>query len=454
VLVPPQAIFQAHGGAIIRALDAAVVAAAGEWMMSDEERHRRRMLVQKLGKQVLGACKAAGHSWASTEGAALQLFGSSANGFGTAASDLDLCLVLPNVPLRDDHSKAAPTGTVARTSVVHMREESTGPTRAEVVEALAAALQVEGFSDVSCRATARVPIVTFHHAEIGLDCDICVENKLALANTHLLRTLRDTTPHLRTLAAVVKRWASARGINSPGKGTLSSYGYILALWKFMQMQRTPAAPCLQCIPPTWRPHDPVCAPLDRDTASRMPLHTEPNAEGSACPTYFYQPPSEGHAEALRAQVSTHHSPAALLLSWLWWLGAEYDGSCHIISPGLQFHGDSVVPSGDPGPARATGPMASRPYKETFYGWYRTPVIGIEDPFEVSYNVAHVVRPYGWRRIRLECMRAYAGLVSGALAALHAGAMPEHMSGDEAKALLAPVLHTAPVMDSPTREEGK
>ena len=70
----------------------------------------------------------------------------------------------------------------------------------------------------------------------GLDGDITFHNPLALRNTQLLRAYSEIDPRVRALAYLVKRWAKARDINSPGEGTLSSYGYILCLIHFLQVK--------------------------------------------------------------------------------------------------------------------------------------------------------------------------------------------------------------------------
>ena len=70
---------------------------------------------------------------------------------------------------------------------------------------------------------------------IGLECDITFHNSLAIQNTALLRTYSEIDPRVRIVAYIVKHWAKSRHINSPGDGTLSSYGYILLLIHFLQV---------------------------------------------------------------------------------------------------------------------------------------------------------------------------------------------------------------------------
>lgn len=67
------------------------------------------------------------------------------------------------------------------------------------------------------------------------DCDISLQNQLAVANTKLLRTYGSIDPRVRILVFIVKHWAKSRHLNSPSDGTLSSYGFILCLIHFLQV---------------------------------------------------------------------------------------------------------------------------------------------------------------------------------------------------------------------------
>jgi len=148
------------------------------------------------------------------------VFGSSRNGFGTINSDLDMCLSLPDDFVLED--PAAAMGLVAES------------------------LEKAGMKEVNARLTSRIPIVMFEDCETGIECDISMQNPLAVLNTDLLRTYSGCDPRVRKLAYVIKRWVKARKINSPSNGTLSSYGYILMLLHFLQTQGV--VPNLQRLP--------------------------------------------------------------------------------------------------------------------------------------------------------------------------------------------------------------
>ncbi|XXG94831.1 ribose-phosphate pyrophosphokinase 1 [Hypoxylon texense] len=68
---------------------------------------------------------------------------------------------------------------------------------------------------------------------VGVQCDINFSAHLALQNTLLLRCYSSTDPRVRPMVLFVKHWAKARGINTPYRGTLSSYGYVLMVLHYL-----------------------------------------------------------------------------------------------------------------------------------------------------------------------------------------------------------------------------
>lgn len=73
----------------------------------------------------------------------------------------------------------------------------------------------------------------FPKTGVGVQCDINFSAYLALQNTSLLRCYSYTDPRVRPLVLFVKHWAKARDINTPYRGTLSSYGYVLMVLHFL-----------------------------------------------------------------------------------------------------------------------------------------------------------------------------------------------------------------------------
>ena len=93
----------------------------------------------------------------------LGIFGSSMNNFGSPKSDLDMCLQIPADVIDEVDQR-------------------------QIIEQLADILPKYGMVDIdTARITARIPIIQFVDGKTGIECDVCVNNTLALRNTRLLR---------------------------------------------------------------------------------------------------------------------------------------------------------------------------------------------------------------------------------------------------------------------------
>jgi len=196
---PPQTIPPSVAQALtveMNALLPSLYPSSAFFQTREEVRARIEALLPSLGGDVF------------PPGTRLRVFGSSANNFGNDAADLDMCVTSP---------KGGREGGIGG-----------------MIEALAALLEEEGMEEVVPRPTARIPIVLFRDSKTGLDCDISVENPLALRNTQLLHQYSRVDPRVRALAYVVKHWARARKMNNASGGTLSSYAYILMVLHFLQ----------------------------------------------------------------------------------------------------------------------------------------------------------------------------------------------------------------------------
>jgi terminal uridylyltransferase len=97
----------------------------------------------------------------------------------------------------------------------------------------------------------------FPKSGVGVQCDINFSAHLALQNTTLLRCYSHTDPRVRPLVLFIKHWAKRRGINTPYRGTLSSYGYVLMMIHYLVNVVQPfVCPNLQALGPQ------LPAPLD------------------------------------------------------------------------------------------------------------------------------------------------------------------------------------------------
>ncbi|KAK0422752.1 hypothetical protein QR680_007762 [Steinernema hermaphroditum] len=154
--------------------------------------------------------------------AVLTEFGSVASGFGNRECDFDLCL-------RFENENKLPQDLNITALIRKISELLTAPK----------------FINVEMVSNAKVPIVKFKSAAIGIEGDISVYNSLALANTDLLRTYCSYDKRVAPLGNAIKKWAKVCGINDPAHGSLSSYALIIMMLHYLQRTSPPVLPILQ-----------------------------------------------------------------------------------------------------------------------------------------------------------------------------------------------------------------
>ncbi|ROT40988.1 hypothetical protein SODALDRAFT_338518 [Sodiomyces alkalinus F11] len=166
----------------------------------------RRKLVAKLEKIF-------NDEWPGNE-IRVHLFGSSGNLLCSDDSDVDICITTPWKVL-------------------------------EGVCIIAELLHRKGMKKVVCISAAKVPIVKIWDPELGLACDMNVNNTLALENTRMVRTYVEIDPRVRPLAMIIKYWTRKRILNDAAFGsTLSSYTWICLIIAFLQLRDPPVVPAL------------------------------------------------------------------------------------------------------------------------------------------------------------------------------------------------------------------
>ena len=308
------------------------------------------------------------------EGLRLGIFGSSLNNFGSEKSDLDMCLELTS---EGEHAMTV--------------EEQ----RAIIIE-LAEILPAHGMKEIdTVRVTARIPIIQFVDVKTGIECDVCVNNPLALRNTALLRSYSLADIRVRQIAYMVKKWSKCRGINDPACSTLSSYGYVLTVVHSLQVggwrpygsteaSYSPLLPYLQTKGDSW---DGSAGNSRRDQKlSKIMVRT---TSGDDVDSYFYDASiDKSRLGVLRKFASRCDCPVGrLLLEYFWHFAFVF-----------QWRRE-VVNTARPG-------IVLKHSKARDCGWKRDSRLSIEDPFEASYNVAHVLRVSTNKRTRNEYVRAY------------------------------------------------
>ncbi|KAL1409910.1 hypothetical protein Q8F55_003909 [Vanrija albida] len=285
--------------------------------------------------------------------ARLLSFGSSCNSFGLRNSDMDLVVLI------DDPEAALDPSTF--------------------VAMIGDLLERETNFDVKPLPKARIPIIKLNLAAspglpFGIACDIGIENRLAIENTRLLLTYATIDPaRVRTLVLFLKVWAKRRRINSPYRGTLSSYGItLMVLFFLVHVKQPPVLPNLQRI-----------APIRPITEEEMML------EGRN--VYFFD-----DVEMLRQEWSSinFESVGELLIDFFRYFSHDFQFNTMVLS------------------------LRAGPLTKESKGWTNDIDVGglnemardrnrlcIEDPFEITYNVARTVTKDGLYTIRGEFMRA-------------------------------------------------
>ncbi|KLT41907.1 hypothetical protein CC85DRAFT_101955 [Cutaneotrichosporon oleaginosum] len=285
--------------------------------------------------------------------ARLLSFGSSCNSFGLRNSDMDL--------------------------VVLIDDPEAGLDSSLFVQMIGDLLERETNFDVKPLPKARIPIIKLNLAAspglpFGIACDIGIENRLAIENTRLLLTYATIDPaRVRTLVLFLKVWAKRRRINSPYRGTLSSYGItLMVLYFLVHVKQPPVLPNLQRI-----------APVRPITEEEMML------EGRN--VYFFD-----DVEMLRQEWSSvnFESVGELLIDFFRYFSHDFQFNTMVLS------------------------LRAGPLTKESKGWTNDIDVGglnemardrnrlcIEDPFEITYNVARTVTKDGLYTIRGEFMRA-------------------------------------------------
>ncbi|KAJ7058231.1 hypothetical protein C8F01DRAFT_990961 [Mycena amicta] len=277
-------------------------------------------------------------------------FGSTANGFSLRNSDMDLCCLI------DSDERLSAT---------------------DLVTMLGDLLERETKFHVKPLPHARIPIVKLSldpspGLPLGIACDIGFENRLALENTRLLMCYAMIDPtRVRTLVLFLKVWSKRRKINSPYKGTLSSYGYVLLVIYFLvHVKNPPVLPNLQQMPPL-RP------------ISKEDTHV------AGYNTWFFD-----DIELLRTRwhSENNESVAELLVDFFRYFARD-------------FSYNTGVASIRAGLLKKSSKGWQNDLTSRYHDSRERNRLCIEDPFELDFNVGRCVTKDGIYTIRGEFMRA-------------------------------------------------
>ncbi|GBE62280.1 caffeine-induced death protein [Babesia ovata] len=160
------------------------------------------------------------------------VFGSAINGLWTDASDLDICVQIPNV--------------TSRSAIIRNLRRI-----AFLLQPLAPGRAFEN------RFTAKIPILHWKNEKtskragdpliqsLGCSIDISVNNVLAISNSALLGTYVACDSRVKDLVLALKKWARFRDLNDRSKGTLGSFALSIMAIHFLQRCNPPILVSLQ-----------------------------------------------------------------------------------------------------------------------------------------------------------------------------------------------------------------
>ncbi|KAH7386309.1 caffeine-induced death protein-like protein [Cadophora sp. MPI-SDFR-AT-0126] len=303
----------------------------------------------------------------------------------------------------------------------------------------------------------------FPKTDIGIQCDINFSAQLAIHNTQLLRCYSQSDPRVKIMILFIKHWAKVRGVNTPYRGTLSSYGYVLMVLHYLVNIAQPfVCPNLQLIhkePPSYLP----------------PAEIEALATCQGRDVRFWRNEGEIKNLADRKMLNHNHDSIGLLLRGFFEYygqtgqmstvsGRGFDWGREVLS--LRTQGgilskqekgwvgaktiiQTTTIAAPPTPSSATTPdvidqpdvslgldtpktskLHTKTVEETKEIRHRY-LFAIEDPFELDHNVARTVTHNGIVSIRDEFRRAWK-IIKG---------IGKPWEGNDGQ-LLDPILHAA------------
>jgi len=254
----------------------------------------------------------------------------------------------------------------------------------------------------------------------GVQCDVNFSAHLALHNTALLRCYSYTDPRVKPLVLFVKHWAKVRGINSPYRGSLSSYGYVLMVLHYLVNVVQPfVCPNLQLLAPPDDPNMPpdhyVCKGYnvrfwrDEETIKRLAAQGQLNQNTQPVGQllrgffeYYAHPGATSSYPGVRGfdwsrDVLSLRTPGGILKKeQKGWTGAKSVKEVKTVA---------APPGTGPSAAKQNlvhGLPAMQEVKEVRHRY----LFAIEDPFETEHNVARTVTHTGIVAIRDEFRRAW------------------------------------------------
>ncbi|KAH7317719.1 caffeine-induced death protein-like protein [Rhexocercosporidium sp. MPI-PUGE-AT-0058] len=278
----------------------------------------------------------------------------------------------------------------------------------------------------------------FPKTDIGIQCDINFSAQLAIHNTQLLRCYSQSDPRVKPMILFVKYWAKVRGVNTPYRGTLSSYGYVLMVLHYLVNIAQPfVCQNLQSIHKELPPYLPpaevealtTCQGRDvrfwrnegeiKSLADRKMLNHNHDSVGLLLRGFFEYYGQTGQMSTVngrgfdwgREVLSLRTQGGILSKQEKGWVGAKtVIQTTKIAAPPTPSSANTPEvtdqPEVSPGvDAPKTPKLQAKTVEETKEIRHRY-LFAIEDPFELDHNVARTVTHNGIVSIRDEFRRAW------------------------------------------------
>lgn len=281
----------------------------------------------------------------------------------------------------------------------------------------------------------------FPKTEVGIQCDINFGAHLALHNTLLLRCYSHSDPRVKPLILFIKHWSKMRGINTPYRGSLSSYGYVLMVLHYLVNIAQPfVCPNLQLLHKEPSSHlSPAeaearitCMGRDirfwrneseiRDLSARGMLNHNHDSIGTLLRGFFEYFAQGGQMTTVhgrgfdwgREVLSLRTQGGIMTKAEKGWVGAKTVIETTAVAAPVTTSNPVLSNEPDDGkhsvaPDRELEVKSTKPHvktvEETKEIRHRY-LFAIEDPFELDHNVARTVTHNGIVSIRDEFRRAW------------------------------------------------
>ncbi|GIY46225.1 poly(A) RNA polymerase, mitochondrial, partial [Caerostris extrusa] len=183
----------------------------------------------------------------------IQIFGSTANGFGFKGCDIDMSFETS----LDEINERKRDVLVERPDIPFVNEVISGKVSPQYISRLPPKEQLVFMHNVLLEyykesekptifINAHVPLVRFYHDKLNLKCDLTLKNTVAYANTKLLHLYFELDKRVFPLMMTVRYWA--KHLTVIGKSMkFNSYTISLMLIYFLQTRNPPILPSAEFI---------------------------------------------------------------------------------------------------------------------------------------------------------------------------------------------------------------